>query len=194
MAERNRLAREMHDVLAHTLGALAIQLEALDARLGGGADAADWFRQELRQTRALAVNGLSEARRAVQALREEVPALLPALATLCEASHAGLEVTGEERTVSPETAHALYRVTQEALTNAAKHAPGMPVAVRLCFEPDGIALAIDNFAIDGQVGELASTGGGFGLEGIRERLRLLGGSVAAGARDDRWVVEARVPG
>lgn len=194
LAERNRLAREMHDVLAHTLGALAVKLEALDAQISAHGDVPAELHHELRQTRSLAVDGLAEARRAVQALRDDALPLRAQLAKLCELRSAALVVSGDERALPAETTLALYRVAQEALTNAAKHAPGAPVAVELRFDPCGVALGVANGVAGHRPGELAATGGGFGLEGIRERLRLLGGSVAAGARDDRWVVEAQVPG
>jgi signal transduction histidine kinase len=194
LAERNRLAREVHDVLAHTLGALAVQLEALDAQIGEHGDVPETFRRGVRQTRSLAVDGLAEARRAVSALREDALPLGSQLAELCELRNARLSVSGEERELPAETTLALYRVAQEALTNAAKHAPGAPVAVTLRFDADGVTLDVENGFADHRRSYLASTGGGFGLEGIRERVRLLGGSVAAGTRDDRWVVQARVPG
>lgn len=194
LAERNRLAREVHDVLAHTLGALAVNLEALDARIGDHAGVPPAIRQELRQTRALAVDGLAEARRAVTALRDDAVPLRAQLVKLCELRRAELHVRGDERPLPAETTLALYRVAQEALTNAAKHAPGAPVTVELWFGPAGVALDVANGIGGGPMSALATTGGGFGLDGIRERLRLLGGSVDAGARDDRWVVEARVPG
>lgn len=194
LAERNRLAREVHDVLAHTLGALAVQLEALDAQIGAHGGVPENFRDGVRQTRALAVDGLAEARRAVHALREDTPPLPSQLARLCEIQHAELVVSGDQRLLPAETTLALYRVAQEALTNAAKHAPGAPVVVGLHFDADAVTLDVENGVTLDRRSSLASTGGGFGLEGIRERVRLLGGSVAAGARDGRWVVEAQVPG
>jgi signal transduction histidine kinase len=194
LAERNRLAREMHDVLAHTLGALAVKLEALDAQIEGHGAVPSVVRQELRQTRSLAVDGLAEARRAVQALRDDALPLRLQLAKLCDLRSAELLVSGQERPLPAETSLALYRVAQEALTNAAKHAPGTPAVVALHFDADVVALDVENGVRQRPRSELADSGGGFGLEGIRERLRLLGGTVAAGARDDRWVVEAKVPG
>lgn len=193
LAERNRLAREVHDVLAHTLGALTVQLEALDAQLEGSDGPASAVRDGVRRTRSLAVEGLAEARRAVQALRDDLVPLGTQLEGLCQLHGATLDLAGAARTLSPEVTLALYRVAQEALTNAAKHAPGAPVTVRLGYEPGTVRLAVANGPGRGTPGELARTGGGFGLDGIRERLQLLGGAVTAGPADGGWLVEARVP-
>ncbi len=142
LAERNRLAREIHDVLAHTLGALSVQLEALNSGIGTGDD--EQLHEGLRQTRRLVTEGLSEARRAVSALRDDAAPLPQQLKDLCAESGAQLSVTGAARPLTPHVALALYRIAQEALTNATKHAPGAPVSVELAFSPGAVHIVIVN--------------------------------------------------
>lgn len=191
--ERNRLAREVHDVLAHTLGALSVQLEALDALIGTDPSADEDIRRRIRGTRSLAVEGLAEARRAVRALRDDAVPLDAQLRKLTGAAQADLVVSGDPRPLPPEATLALYRVAQESLTNAAKHAPGAPATVSLRYGPDEVHLRVENGDAGAPPGELAATGAGFGLDGIRERVRLLGGEVAAGPAGGGWLVEATVP-
>jgi signal transduction histidine kinase len=207
LAERNRLAREVHDVLAHTLGALVIQLEALSATVEASTgdastveastgEAGPWpdVSDGLRRIRALAADGLAEARSAIQALRDDAPPLPDQLRRLCDTRGAALEVTGTVRGLGPETVHALYRAAQESLTNAAKHAPGARPGIRLSYDDGQVALMVANGAPDAPPGPLAGSGAGYGLDGIRERVRLLGGEVTAGPDNDGgWRVIARIP-
>ncbi len=192
-AERNRLAREVHDVLAHTLGALAVQLEALAATVDGDPTAPAALADGLRRTRGLAVDGLAEARRAVQALHDDATPLAAQLGRLCEARGAVLHVSGDQRPLDAEATVALARVVQESLTNAAKHAPRAPVRVELDFGAGGsVAVSVVNDESDLPVGDLAGTGGGYGLEGLAERVRLIGGTLSAGPAPGGWAVEARI--
>lgn len=193
LAERNRLAREIHDVLAHTLGALAVQLEAIDAQLEPDVQDASALRAALRRTRALAVDGLADARRAVQALRDDDLPLPGQLERLCATSGAELAVEGRPQPLTPEVALTLFRSAQEALTNATKHAPGARVAVELLYEADVVGITVSNAPAARSPGELAASGGGYGIEGLSERVRLLGGSVSAGPHDGGWRVAVRVP-
>jgi signal transduction histidine kinase len=111
---------------------VSLQLEALDGDLAeAGADEADLVR--LRRTRQLVVAGLDETRLAVRALRERPISLTDQLTVLAADSAAGFSVAGSPRPLPPEAALALYRAAQEALTNAAKHAPAAPVTIRLEF-------------------------------------------------------------
>lgn len=195
--ERVRIAREIHDILAHTLGGLVVQLDAADALLGEGADP-DQGRQLVGGARHLAVEGLEETRQAIAALRADSVAMPEALATLAsghtQVSHT---VRGSPRELGPDAGLALYRTAQEALTNARKHAPGAPVEMTLCFEEKATVLRITNRTPpgsgDGHPSPLAATGGGYGLSGLSERAELLGGTLHAGPSEEGWVVELRVP-
>jgi signal transduction histidine kinase len=197
LAERANAAREIHDILAHSLGALVLQLDALGAVLD--ADTPDRERAValLARARALAVVGLSEARQAVGTLRTDAPPLIDGLRQLLETTGNGgcLEITGDPRPVAAEHAVALRRTAQEGLTNAAKHAPGAVPQVLLAFEPGEVVLTVTDPGGEnnGAPGSLADTGGGYGIEGLRERAELLGGTLAAGPQGTGWRVTLRVP-
>jgi signal transduction histidine kinase len=193
LAERNRVGRELHDVLAHSLGALSVQLGAADALLEDGVDATE-ARRLVQVARQLAVQGLAETRQAVHALRDEPVALAEQLASLAARDGAELTVTGPPRPLDADKGLALYRSAQEAVTNARKHAPGAPVAIRLDYGKQSTLLRVNNGPCpDGGPSELKHTGGGFGLRGMRERIELLGGRVIAGPEAAGWTVEVVVP-
>lgn len=194
LAERNRIAREVHDVLAHSLGALSVQLDAADALLESHADPAT-VRDYVQQARRFAVDGLAETRAAVHALREEPVRLVDRIAALATSDGATLTVTGAERRIAPDAEFALYRVAQEALSNARKHAPGARVTAHLDYGRETTMLVVENGVCpDGRVyTPLGATGGGFGLRGMRERIELLGGDLSAAAQDSGWIVRATVP-
>ncbi len=206
LEQRSRIAADLHDVLAHSLGGLVVQLDAASAELEKGQTAEAATRILL--SRQLAVDGLREARTAVEELRtgaERVVADAPTdLVDAVERVVRGpvglqlaaeLDVVGDPRPVSAATAHALTTTTREALTNATKHAPGAAVSVTLIFAPMNLRLEIVNglVALDGGAAELAETGGGSGLAGCRERLRSVGGRLEAGPEGQRWVVSAQCP-
>jgi len=195
--ERARIAREMHDVLAHSLGALGMQLEVAEALLDrDDAASRENARARVHRARRLAVDGLAEARRAVAALRDDVPSVQDALSDLVDGFRAdhGMRVTwtttGTARPVPPEAAVSLVRTVREALTNAARHAPGATVTVTLAYEAESVRLTVRNDG--GRTGDHAAPG--FGLAGMRERIALAGGTLAAGRTDAGWQVEAEVPG
>jgi signal transduction histidine kinase len=201
LEERTRIAREIHDVLAHTLGGLVVQLDAADALLSDGSDP-DRGRGLVAGARRLAVDGLDETRRAITALRTDPVALPEALAALADGdsgTRISHQVQGAPHQLPPEAGLAVYRTAQEALANARKHAPGAPVAMTLSFGQDQTVLHVVNdrpLAYAGRVTArpLAATGGGYGLEGLKERAELLGGTLRAGP-DQRgcWSVELRIP-
>ena len=130
--ERVRIAREVHDVLAHTLAALAIQLEVAETLLVESADV-DGATQRVQRSRQLAVDGLDETRKAVSALREDGGPLPEALERLVDAyreetgGEARLEVVGQPRELDADVRLALQRIAREALTNVRKHAPDAAV-------------------------------------------------------------------
>ena len=194
LAERNRIGREVHDVLAHSLGALSVQLDAADALLENGSDDGR-ARQLIQQARRLAVQGLEDTRQAVHALRDEPVALAEQLSSLAARDGAELTVTGAPRPLPADAGLALYRAAQEAVTNARKHAPGAPVSIRLDFEPKTTTLRVANGRCpDATItNELQTTGGGFGLQGMRERIELLGGQVDTEPTALGWTVQVAVP-
>jgi signal transduction histidine kinase len=200
--ERTRIAREIHDVLAHSLGALGLQIELTQAVLTDQHDEARAV-ELLNQARRMAADGLAETRRAVHALRGQTRPLPEGLAEL-SADHqrrhgapVTFQVSGDPHPLPPDAGLALTRTAQEALVNAAKHAPHEPVQVRLDYTDAGTSLVVTSHlredTDDGRDLALATVNGGYGLTGMRERLLLLDGTLSAGTRGADWVVEARVP-
>jgi signal transduction histidine kinase len=190
--ERNRLGREIHDVLAHTLGALSIQLTALDSRLDAG-DSPEALRVRVRGLHHLVGDGLREARDAVRALRDDKLSLETQIDRLCVLHGASLSVKGRSHPLRADEALALYRVVQEALTNAAKHAPEAAVTVTLTYEAQAVIVIVDNQRGSTMSSPLAETGGGNGLKGMRARVELTGGHFAAEPHDGGWRVTATLP-
>lgn len=194
LAERNRIGREVHDVLAHSLGALCVQLDAADALLETGGDPVK-VRELVQHARRLAVDGLAETRKAVHALRGEPIAFTEQLAALAATDGAQLCVTGPARRLTPDAELALYRTAQEAVSNARKHAPGAPVTLRLDYGHEATVLVVANGPCPDRhaASTLSQTGAGLGLRGMRERIELLGGQVSAEPHDHGWTVRAAVP-
>jgi signal transduction histidine kinase len=197
VAERGRLARELHDVLAHTLSSLSLHLESTRV-LAVSRDVDDDIIQRIDRGVALARTGLEEARDAVGTLRD---AALPGpgrLADLVEVFSrtsgisCRLEERGEPLELAPDAQVALYRSAQEALTNVAKHAEATSVDVCLSWYDGAVTLrVVDNGLGAGLVSALA--GGGNGLRGMRERAELAGGELRAGPADTGFVVELKLP-
>jgi signal transduction histidine kinase len=192
LAERNHLARELHDVLAHTLSALSLQLEAFSTVLDAEPSVGE-IRRQLERTRQLVHEGLDEARGAVRALREDADPLPSQLTRLCSERQVPLAVSGSPVALGQPVSLALYRIAQEALTNAVKHAPGAPVSVCLDFAPDAVRLAVENGPATRPAPSAAGAGGGYGLQGIAERLALIGGRLDVGPTATGWRVSAEVP-
>ena len=189
--ERTRIAREIHDVLAHALGALGIQLQAAEVMLSERKDVAGALRS-LAGARRLVDEGLTETRRAVQALRTDAPPLPQALAALVADRAGALTVGGEPYALGPAAGLALLRVAQEAIANAVKHADGNLATIALEYTDAGVELRIANALPDAAAVEPADSAGGYGLAGMHERLRLIDGELHAGPVGGRWVVQARV--
>jgi signal transduction histidine kinase len=196
LAERNHLARELHDVLAHTLAALSLQLEAFATVVDAEPETSPRVREQLERTQQLVREGLDEARGAVRALRDDAAPLEDRLIKLAEQHGAVFDTAGTPRPLAHETALALYRVAQEALTNVMKHATGAAASMELAFDDDAVRLTVDNevASANGAASDaLGRSGGGFGLRGISERVALLGGEVEAGPVPGGWRVRAVVP-
>ena len=197
LRERGRTAREMHDVLAHSLSALAVQLEGtrLLAR-STGADPA--VVEAVERSHRLAKDGLEEARRAIDALRGgdmPGPDGLSALADAFEEQTGVpilLRTDGAPRELPPDARLAIYRTAQEALTNVRRHAAAERVELRLRYAADGTWLTVQDHgrrAVNGS----AEAGLGYGLTGMRERAELLEGRLAAAPTDDGFRVELYLP-
>lgn len=190
-AERQRLAAELHDILGHSLTALSLRVQAATAILETGGDG-ELALDNLRTASRLARAGQDEAMAAVRTLRDGAVGLHDLARNLIDGAGAPVELTvaGTPRPMSAATGMAVYRLLQEALTNAGKHAPGAPATVRLEYGPHVLTVIVDNPTVPGTV----TAGGGQGLPGMRERVRQVGGTVTAGAFGDHWRVEAVVPG
>jgi signal transduction histidine kinase len=198
--ERNRIAREIHDLLAHSLGALSVQIQTAQAVLTDQRDI-DSAVELLGRARRMATDGLNETRQALHALRDQTPPLPEALAVL-SADHqrrygaqVRFGVTGVPRSLSADAGLALTRTAQESLVNTVKHAPHQPVQVRLDYHEGRTALTVVSRLSDPADSHpaLETANGGYGLAGMRERLLLINGSLHAGPNDGNWVVTAQVP-
>ncbi|MCX4526882.1 MULTISPECIES: sensor histidine kinase [unclassified Streptomyces] len=193
LVERQRIAQDMHDSLGHQLALISVHTGALevDPKL------TDRQREAVGVLRQASVAAMHELREVVGILRDGVAAPVPVeeaaqpaargvagIAGVVEAARgAGTDVrlatTGQPRPLVAACDHAAYRIVQEALTNAYKHAPGAAIAVELRYEDDSLVVEIANGPAAGPgAGEVVS--GGQGLTGLRERARLVGGMVHAG--------------
>ncbi len=205
LEESTRIARDIHDVLAHTLAGLAIQLEATSSLIEHGADR-DTVLARVRHAHQLAREGLRETRRAVGALRGDrvsahagIEALVAEYRTATDAP-VELTIDGDGRRLAGPTGEAVLRVAQEALTNVHKHATGAGVSIAIHAgeraDEDVVLLVEDHPNGERPVatpGALATSGGGFGLQGMRERAEVLGGTLNAGVAGDGWRVELHLP-
>jgi signal transduction histidine kinase len=194
--ERASIARDLHDVLAQSLSGLAIQLE-MARKLAGTADAPAGLRAAIDDAAGLAKQGLAGARDAVGALRRDDRLGVDQIPELIEHFRRdfGLAVAytirGTPRPVPPDLGLALYRVTGEALTNVARHAAGAAARVELSFDAAGVRLAVTDDG--GEQSALAAEGSGWGLAGVRERIKRLGGDFAAGPSGPGWSVVVSAP-
>ncbi|HUA31207.1 MAG TPA: sensor histidine kinase [Streptosporangiaceae bacterium] len=198
--ERARIAREIHDVLAHSLGALGIQIQAARSVLAKDPERAG---ELLAAAQQMAAEGLVETRRAVHALRTDTVPLTEELARVSDTYAdryqvaVSFDTAGAPAALPPDATVALLRIAQEALVNAAKHAAGQRVAVRLDYGDADVRLSVRNDlapgAESGQEAGVGTVNGGYGLTGMRERLRLLDGRLEAGRQNGQWVVTAELP-
>ena len=201
LRERQRIAQDMHDSLGHQLALIAVHTGALevDRELTGGQ------REVVGVLREASVSAMHELREAVGILRDGTPDQLrdnegelepqargvAGIDGLVEASRGAgtvvaLRRTGRPRPLAPAADHAAFRIVQEALTNALKHAQGAAIAVELRYEPDSLVVEIANGPLPALTSAVRRTvvSGGQGLTGLQERARLVGGMVHAGPGAD----------
>ena len=204
LAERQRLAREMHDVLAHSLSGLLLQLEG--ARMLAVEHPADpRLPDVIDRAHHLGKTGLEEARRAIGMLRDDELPGPERLAGACREFEddrgipCRLTVSGEPHPLGSEARLALYRVAQEALTNITKHARPDRVELHLAYDPDVTRLRVEDFATRCRdtcrcdTGTVSGEDNGYGLTGMRERAELLGGSLVTEPTCRGFRVELDVP-
>jgi signal transduction histidine kinase len=205
LAERTRIARDIHDVLAHSLAAVSVNLQAAEGLLAaeslpaGNPELAKAI-ECIGRASTLTREGLAAARRAVLALRDDTAPLPDQLAALAQQYRADgdqpveFTVTGAARPLPAQARLAVFRTAQEALTNARKHAPGQPVTLGLGFEPGQVIVsAVNPLPKAGATRPLAATGAGAGLAGLTERAALAGGTLEAGPAAGSWRVCLRIP-
>lgn len=197
LAERSHIAREIHDILAHSLSAQLVHLEGARLLIVGGRT--DEALERVERARGLARSGLEETRRAVATLRGDIPPMDEVLRELAEEhrtladARCEVSITGEPGELQPKAGLAVIRTTQEALTNVRKHAPGADVAIGLRYPAGWCELEVTDSGGTDDPGSLAASGGGYGLVGMRERAELIGGTLDAGPVGKGFRVLLRVP-
>src|SRR5262245_44533619 len=195
--ERIRIARELHDVVAHHLSVIVVQAEAAQEVLASRPDRAGAAMETVADT---ARGALGELRRVLGVLREDATlAPAPDLAAVDElvasVRDAGLDVEvrteGDARPLSGVVSLAAYRVVQESLTNVLRHAAARRAEVALAYGDDALVVTVSD---DGRGSDPTARAGGHGLAGMRERVTVLGGRLDAGPRDGGgFAVRARLP-
>lgn len=194
LAERARIARDLHDVLAHSLSGLALNLQGARLMLLRDGASEEAVRQ-IERAQRLATDGIAEARKAVAALREDPVPLDRAIADLLAgyrldtSAAATLSVEGSPREIDTVAGSTVLRAVQESLTNTRKHAPGSPVDVTLTYSPAMVEVTV----LDHQDAPVRAGLPGYGLRGMRERAELLGGQLSTGPGEDGWRVHLTVP-
>ncbi|MFF3440644.1 sensor histidine kinase [Streptosporangium sp. NPDC002721] len=206
LRERARIAEDMHDSLGHELALIALRAGALEL----AADMTPRNREAAARLRASAVTATDRLRHTLGVLRETgavstEPPDESVEALVDRARGAGMTVVldhaGEGAPLPPLVDRAAHRVVRESLTNAARHAPGADVRVRVERARDAVTVTVSNSAAPAPAPASAPAGpvpvsgasGGSGIAGLRERVRLLGGTLRAGPRDGGSVVTARFP-
>ncbi|MEV4757955.1 histidine kinase [Micromonospora sp. NPDC049559] len=207
LRERTRIARDMHDSLGHELSLIAMRAGALEL----DRDLGERYRTAIGELRATSVEATERLREILGVLRDEAEAEAVPVAPAGERVEelvarwrpAGTDVelvaTGTPGAVPPLVDRTAYRVVQEALTNAARHAPGAPVAVRLHHGATTLTVTVTNGSPatgappPPEATSPTVSGGGHGLLGLRERVRLVGGSLRAGGRSGGYEVVAELP-
>ncbi|MGI9155409.1 MAG: sensor histidine kinase [Marmoricola sp.] len=193
-AERNRIARELHDVISHSVSVMVVQAGAAEQQLPAESPA----REQLLAVRRTGKEALTELRRQLGVLREgpnESPTPMPSLADVAGlANDSGATLEYDAATlceVPPGMSLAAYRVVQESLTNARRHAAGAPVRVWVGRDDDRLVVDVVNGPGHALTDGL---GGGHGITGMRERVAMYAGRLEAGPTSEGgWGVHARLP-
>jgi signal transduction histidine kinase len=194
--ERNRIAREMHDVLAHSLAGLSMQLQAIRA-VAAAEGAAPSITGPIDRAAELARDGVKEARAAVGALRgpqlrgvSDLPGLVNGFP-----GEVSLQVSGEPADLAPEAGHAVYRAVQEAMTNTARYATGSGITVAVTWAPERLRVQVRDHGLPAGHQPSGVKGSGTGIASMAGRVEAAGGQLTAGpAPDGRgWLVEVTVP-
>ncbi len=195
--QRLRIARELHDVVAHAVTVMVVQAAAGEYLVSHDRAAAG---EALDASSASAQQAQTDIGRLVGLLDQErtFPGQLSLTQLVAGARTAGLAITFQEhppaRQLPPDLGDVAYRVVQEAVTNAMKHAPGVPVDISTSCDERCFRVTVDNPVPAGSRSDLAVTGGGRGLVGMRERIGEHGGRLTAGPRGDgHWRVCAELP-
>jgi hypothetical protein len=200
LAERNRLARELHDSVGHALSVVTIQASAARRVLDTNPEFAH---RALGAIEESARGALADLDHVLGVLREDRDQAGPQwtltdLPRLLDKTRlAGVEVEstveGPVETVPAVVSREAYRIVQECLTNVLRHAGKVPVALRLTARADELALDLSNPLGGGAGPGRARDGGGRGLDGMRERVNVLRGQMSAGPEGGRWQVSVRIP-
>ncbi|SJM59194.1 sensor histidine kinase [Gulosibacter sp. 10] len=206
LEERNRIARELHDVVAHSMSVISVQATTAPYRRPGlapevaeeFATIADSSRRALHEMRGLLsiLRGSDDAELAPQPEFADIPALVELTRNSGAEVSLVVEPAGaaEAARIAPTVGLAAYRTVQEALSNAVRHSPGADIAVRIAVDDEAVGIRVENGAPDPASGVTAAPGAGLGLSGVRERVAALGGSVAAHPLPrGGYLLEARVP-
>jgi signal transduction histidine kinase len=198
--ERMRIARELHDVVAHTLTEINVQAAAA-AELttpGRGRDALEAIERSSHSAlgELRAILGILRDPDHPSAPRNPVPGFENIAELIARTRQSGLEVRIEQTGSRPErisdaSSLAAYRIVQESLTNARRHAPGAPVHVRLSFNHTALSLEVENAL--GATSNGNGQGGGVGIAGMRERASAIGGTLQAGSVTGGFLVQAELP-
>ncbi|MGW9632002.1 sensor histidine kinase [Agromyces sp. NPDC055520] len=210
-AERARIARELHDILAHSVSVMVVQAGAAEQVVD---EDPEYVRGALAAIRAAGTSSLDEVRRVVSLLREsdaagglEPQPGIAAIGDLVDATRAGglevdLVVSGVHEDVPPGLGLAVYRIVQEALTNVRKHSGARRARVAVRCDPESLTIEVhdDGAGASGAPGALDATGisgisgePGHGLIGMRERAAIYGGRLDAGPSADGYLVSAVIP-